>query len=94
MRSFGIVQIAVSKFTSSHIASRNSDLRTSVSSMNLTAKRSVDMVAVCSSAFKNTWISVGDRALSRSLTVAIALGLIASAGFSTFNPRAWMNRKT
>ena len=49
----GIVQIAVSKFTSPHVASMNSDLRTRVSSMNLTAKRSVDMVAVWSSALKN-----------------------------------------
>ena len=74
--------------------SMNSDLRTSVSSMNLIAKRSVGMVAVCSSASKNTWISDGERALSRALNVAIALGLIASAGLSIFKPRAWMNRKT
>ena len=53
MRSFGIVHIAVSKFTSPHVASMNSDLRTSVSNMNLIAKRSVDVVAVWSSALKN-----------------------------------------
>ena len=52
MRSFGIVQIAVSKLISSHLASINSDLRTSVSNINLTARRNVDIVAVCSSALK------------------------------------------
>lgn len=93
MRSAGIVQRAATKLTSFQVASMNSDLRTPVSRMNLTAERSVGAADTCSRAARTARTSDGDRARSRGSNVAMALVRMDSAGFFTSSPLpcAWRN---
>jgi|GEM_PF-5433475 len=73
MRSAGIVQRAVTKSISFHVASMNSDLRTPVSRTNFAAKRSV--VSVVSAAFYNN---------VEGAPIFSALGGLGGYGIHTF----------